>query len=520
MPRLLIRLLTRWLSLFVRVLRGALRRFLRLPLPVLFRSPLRSITFARLLRGGRPADAGRLPRYLGLFAVGVVCIWTPISTYLSTAPLRYTSGLSLILPGSGASASVNLDRIGQASSFASSPYAHSSVSPTETYKRLLAAERIVSAAARALEMEPRDFGSPRIELVDQTGLIHVSITGNSPEDAKIRGEALLAAFFHEIEALRTDELQMREVGAGEAIDDYRRSVLATRDEISRLQRETGLISATQFEALVAETDELARRAGDMATTLADKSEAVTALRQALDTTPRLAAAALKLHADTAYGALAREMSDQAALLSRKRAAFGANHPEVQAARAAHAGAEADALARAEAITGLPRAALARLDMSHVGNRAPLLSDLVTLEAERAGLEAELAKTTARLDRARARQMALIDPAARLEDLQRDFAVAEAVFASAIARTQTNKADLFASYPLVQVLENPSLPTDPSSPRRKLALAAGIAATFFMFLGFFLGWMRRPLIDKLLTPRDGDGKRRPSEEHGPAGVPAE
>lgn len=467
--------------------------------PALVRIPLRHLTLSRILRGGRLADAGRLPRYVGLFAIGAVCIWTPITTYLSTAPLRYTSGLSLILPGAGASASVNLDRIGQASSFASSPYAHSSVSPTETYKRLLAAERILDAAAGSMGMATRDFGQPRIELVDQTGLIHVSITGGSPEDAKARGDALLDAFFSEVEALRADELEMRETGAGVAIGDYREAVLATRDEISRLQRETGLISAAQFDTLVAENDTLALRVDDMTATLADKSEAVTALTDALRTTPQLASAALKLHADTAFTALVAEMSEQAALLSRKSSLFGDNHPEVRAARDGHDTARAAALARAGAITGLGPEALAALDISHVGSRAALLSDLVTLDAERAGLAAELAETSARLEAARARQVALIEPAARLEDLQRDFAVAEAVFASAIARTQTNKADLFASYPLVQVLEDPSLPTDPSSPRRKLAMAAGVAATLFMLMGFALGWMRRPLIDRLIAP---------------------
>ena len=83
----------------------------------------------------------------------------------------------------------------------------------------------------------------------------------------------------------------------------------------------------------------------------------------------------------------------------------------------------------------------------------------------------------------------------------DFSVAEAVFASAMARTQTSKADLYASYPLVQVLEDPSLPDEPSSPKRKLALAAGIAATVFLLMGLFLAWLRRPLISRLLAEGD-------------------
>ena len=96
---------------------------------------------------------------------------------------------------------------------------------------------------------------------------------------------------------------------------------------------------------------------------------------------------------------------------------------------------------------------------------------------------------------------LAPAAARLEDLQRDFSVAEAVFASAIARSQSTKSDVYASYPLVQVLENPSLPDRPSSPNRKLALAAGGAATLMLIIGLALGWGRSALIDKLIMRRE-------------------
>jgi uncharacterized protein involved in exopolysaccharide biosynthesis len=89
-------------------------------------------------------------------------------------------------------------------------------------------------------------------------------------------------------------------------------------------------------------------------------------------------------------------------------------------------------------------------------------------------------------------------AAEMKDLERDFSVAEAVFASAIARAQSSKLDVYASYPLVQVLENPSLPTKPSSPNRKLALMAGIAATLMLLFSLAMGWIRIVLISRLLT----------------------
>ncbi|WP_236545311.1 GumC family protein [Tropicimonas marinistellae] len=462
------------------------------------RMPLRSLTFARIFRGGRVNDAGRLPRYIVLFLLGAVTFWAPIYGYLSTAPLRYTSSMSLILPGSGASASVNLDRIGQASSYANSPFASSSVSPTETYKRLLAADRILAAAAGSVDMRRQDFGVPRINLVDQTGLIHIEIVGNSPQDAQDRGEALLQAFFTEIDALRNDEVTVREVGGRDALDEYRDSVAATRMKIQRLQRETGLINAGQYEELVRETDALRVTLAEMSSEVTEKVRAAQALQLTLGITPADAAATLKLHADMEFNHIIEEMSQHAAALAEAEGRYGIRHPALKAARESHEATRERALVKAAVVTGLPRDAVSRLDLSPIGGRAELLAKLVQLDSERSGKQAELAELEQRFAEAEAKVMDLIEPAAQLEDLQRDFSVAEAVFASTSARSQTSKVDLFASYPLVQVLENPSLPEEPSSPRRKLAIAAGVAATLILVFGLFLGWIRRPLIGKLLA----------------------
>ena len=348
----------------------------------------------------------------------------------------------------------------------------------------------------------------------ETGRIEINPKETAPADLAGR----LTSFLNEQTDIRWtvsvsrngDEATTREISAGAAIEEYRNSVLATREEISRLQRDNGLISTSQYEALVAETDALAQRVRDLDATLQDRTNAVRALESSLGLTPRLAAAALRLHADIEFAALVKEMSERAADLSQARSKYGEAHPEVLTAREGHEAASAEARRRAAMLTGLTDAELSALDLSHVGNRAALLSDLVTSEAQRAGLAAELAALTDRLRTAEARRVELIEPAARLEDLQRDFAVAEAVFASAMARSQTTKTDLYASYPLVQVLEDPSLPVDPTSPKRKLAAAAGIAATVFLLIGLTLGWIRRPLIDRLLAKDDHDLVMVPAE----------
>lgn len=452
----------------------------------------------RVLTGGRVGDFGRFPRYLALAILGSTMIWAPISGYLRTAPLSFKSHTSLILPGSGASASLNLNGIGQASSYANSAFSSNSVSPTETYKRLIGADRIIDAAASSLGISGKAFGKPRINLVDQTSLIHLETTGRTPEEAQQRGNALLAAFFVELDELRSDEQATREDSGLAAIEDYRNSVAATRSDIAILQQKSGLVSAEQYDAIVEATRALEGQVKDLAALLSEKQQNVLALEATLGIPAHSAAATLKLYADSEFNALIGEVGKHAATLAEARSSYGERHPKVQSARLAHTAASSAALAQAAQVTGLAVDQLEGLDLAPAGARSDLLAQLVRMDAERAGTQTQFATMSARLSEDLSKQQGLAGAAAKLQDLQRDFSVAEAVFATAIARTQSTKSDVYASYPLVQVLENPSLPDNPSSPNRKLAVAAGAAATLMMLFGLLLGWVRLALIGRLLN----------------------
>lgn len=452
----------------------------------------------RVVMGGRLSDLKRMPRYLATAMLGMTLIWAPLLGYLNTAPLSFRSTTSLILPGSGASASMNLNGIGQASSYANSAFASNAVSPTETYKRLLGADRILEAAAQSLGITRRELGSPRINLVDQTSLIHVEMTGGSALAAQERGDALLAAFFAELDALRLDEVETREDSGAQAIDDYRRSVSQTRTRIEMLQTESGLVSVAQYDVLLdrhlaLEALILEKRSG-----VSERRSSVSALQNQLGLEAKAAAATLKLFADSGYLALIAEEARCAVALAEANARFGAKHPRVEKAQRARDEAATAALNTAVAVTGLDIETLSGLDLAPEGARAALLSDLVRKQVELTAAQTELATLDQQFVEGQAEIDRLAPIAAHLQDLERDFSVAEAVFASAIARAQSSKSDVYASYPLVQVLENPSLPDRPSSPNRKLAFLAGIAASFMLLFGLSLGWVRLALISRLLN----------------------
>ncbi len=86
-----------------------------------------------------------------------------------------------------------------------------------------------------------------------------------------------------------------------------------------------------------------------------------------------------------------------------------------------------------------------------------MKELVAGAAEAQGKQREVIALQREVDALDQRIKGLTLNAARMEDLKKDHLVAEAVFSSALARVDTNKADLFASYPIAQVLAPPDLP---------------------------------------------------------------
>jgi len=453
---------------------------------------------ARVFRGGRIDDTGRLPRYALIFTLAAGGLWTPIVTYLKYTPASYTSDVSLILPGSGAQASVNLAELGQASSSAASAFSSSRVSPTQTYKRLLAANRTLERAAAALDLPRSALGEPRIKLVDETSLIHFSMAGPSPEAAQERAETILEVFLEELYTLRQDELAHRERAARLAIGEYEQAVAALRSRIAAVQAESGLVSYEHYQDIVTDRDDLAGRVEDARSERDAARAAIAGLSRQLGTDPDTAALNLRLLADPEFQELAQTLALQHAELAEAQGRFGSRHPVVTSIGHAVTGTQARLVHRGAMIGGarVTRVA-AQLDLAPNPDRSALLSELVALsteqdrrDAELTALEAQLAARNARVDR-------LAPLASTLDDLSRDHKVAEAVFGSALARTDSSKAEVYASYPLVQVLADASLPDRSTSPRSKIALAAGIAATLMLLISLTLAWLRQPLVNKLL-----------------------
>jgi uncharacterized protein involved in exopolysaccharide biosynthesis len=136
-------------------------------------------------------------------------------------------------------------------------------------------------------------------------------------------------------------------------------------------------------------------------------------------------------------------------------------------------------------------------LSDSGDRAELFRRLVEAEAARKGLEMQISSLGGTLESNEQKLRAQAVQAAKLEDLDRDHKIAEAVFSSALARVDTNRQDIYASYPLLQVMSDASLPETATSPKPLIAVVAALVGTLLILGALALAWIRQPILQKIL-----------------------
>ncbi|MCI4643612.1 MAG: hypothetical protein MRY64_02390 [Hyphomonadaceae bacterium] len=447
-------------------------------------------------RGG-PAT-GRLIRYLAVLGGGWAVVLVLAGLFYSLSPRTYESGFTLILPGAGPSSSVNLERLGQASSNSASPFGDHSLSPTENYKRLFLSYRLRGEVAEQMGMAIEDLPAPRIRLANQTKLIFISVTASSPEEARLLAETWLSVFEEELNALRAEEQSLRENAYRTTLQGFENAVESSRARIIAFQTEYGLISIEQFQDLVAQTERLKAQADQAATEMRVAESEISRLSSLMGMDAQRAADIMALLSDGSFQALQEARASAETRRAELSLIFGPNHPDLMSATEERAGLHSALVVRGEALLGYARfRAIDEQFYASSSERAGLVADLVQASSRLYGARQRHTSLTEQLRATQLRVETLAAPATQLDALLRDHQVAETVFASALARIDANRTDMFASYPLTQTVETPALPETPATPSKKFIALGTFAVMFLYTIGLALLWIRLPLIRALL-----------------------
>jgi uncharacterized protein involved in exopolysaccharide biosynthesis len=445
----------------------------------------------------RPREKGR--RWFRYGAIGLsllFVIWAPAIVYLELGPTRYTSKWSLVLPGAGSGAQVNLEAVGQASTLSNSPYGNHSVDPKANYRAIATSGPVLAAAAGRLGMDEREFGKPRVKLIDQTAVMEFAVHGPTGKKAQQRAYALFAAFVERLERLRLDEMTRREEGTRSALAIFEEKLRSAEQTLLNFQSDAGIVSIDQFRDLARNAEELRKQRAEV---LAEQRRAegeVTRLTELLNMSAEIAADVFVLQADELFRRHLETLADADANLTEYLSKWGKAHPRVIKQQARRRDAESALLSRAKTLVGGANpAVVAVASAAAESGQSALLRALVDAQIRSTGFAEKVTALETSIVEFEQRLHALTEKTASLESLERRHQVATAVFTSALARMDLGRSDVYVSYPLVQMLTEPTLPADGLSPNKQYALLGAAAGSLFFITGMVLLWLRRPFIRK-------------------------
>lgn len=435
--------------------------------------------------------------YLVVCLCGYLFITLIVMLYLNKAPV-YQSELELVLPGTGASSSVALDNVGQVVSQTSAPFSAGGFNPRVNYKEMLLSRGVLNLASEKTSLTAIKFGRPKITLTEQTSILAVSIKGSSAKQAQAKAWALYNSLQDELNRLRGDEVQHRDASIQRVLADYRVRLNEARGNILQFQERSSLVSQDQFSLLVSSLQTVKEKQLYLQAEASNLDDYTFGLGKNLGISADLAGKAFILQSDVEFRGLLKELDVSTSQLSEYQSRWGDGHPKVIAEQQRYKIARESLLSRSNTIAG-PHAAsvFSSLDLEMNPKRAQMFADLIEASAKEKGIKAQiddLHRSELHLQdqlKIYARESAVLDR------LQREFDLAEAVFTSAAARLEAGKADVFASYPVLQLLTKPSLPTEIHSPIPQLGLAAGLVGFIFITSGVTVLCNRRRIINVLL-----------------------
>jgi uncharacterized protein involved in exopolysaccharide biosynthesis len=441
--------------------------------------------------------ATRVRRYMRTAGAMLAAIWIAVAGY-SLLPKTYTSEMTLILPAARSTSVFSLEAIGQANTQSDSPFSSITTTPKIIYQSIALSDEVLGTVAKQLEMKLTEFPKPRIDLIDETSLMIFKVYGNTANQAQTRAHVVLDVFLGKLDELRKDETDRRTESVKEGLTDVETSLKKARADILKFQQESDIVSDDQIKTLANQVEVLRSKVDEVEADGQRVDGERHRLGEILDVTPAEAAIALRFQDDPRYGALLKERTDALTLLSTNLEKWGANNPSAAAAKSHFL--SADEAVRRLAATDLSDAASITLDkiLTTSKDRSELFRKLVELDSEASGAKRNLTALREALTRQQEQLERRSANAARLADLERNHKIAEAVFGSALARVDSGREDIFGSYPLVQVMSQPTLPEKPTSPKPLIAAAGGGGATLLIALAVWLAWIRQPFLKRHLA----------------------
>jgi uncharacterized protein involved in exopolysaccharide biosynthesis len=446
-------------------------------------------------------------KYLGVWLLSNGAVWGLVWAYLELLPPTYTSQWGLMVLGTNPGVDINIPEVGQASS---SNQGSASVRPQpyqdirSDYVYLANSPEVLARAAKLVKLSVDDFGEPDITTDDNSAIIAFEITGDTPEQAQKKSEALYQVLSEEIEKLKQKELQRRAKETRDSLEAVRQQLSKSKNKLANYRSQANLSSEDQIQALATNVETLRQQKAQLFAQEQASKARLKQLAKDVDFSDEEVAAAYTLKADQVYQQQFQVYSQINTDLSDLLSQLGAEHPlvvekknELNYALVALQKRANLTLGRTISQTELIKLASITLDPKLTTVRQDLFKDLVTTRAEQQATLAQIQEITRQLNTLEKQLKVLTQEKSKLDSLKADVDVSQAIFSATLAKLDLSKGNIDIIYPPVQLVGGPNLPNkdEPTSPDLNIGLIGGAAGSFIVMIGFVLYWWENWISSK-------------------------
>lgn len=434
--------------------------------------------------------------YLPLWLLLNTAVWLPALLYLKMVPVVYTSKWTIAINASKSSTNVNLPGIGEAFSSSDSPFSSHLADPRETYRSLLETDEVLAEAARQMNMSVQEFGKARTKILDNSTLMKFEIKGSTAKIAQQKAFALHTALERRIEQLKNEEIEQQNSKVEASLIPMQQKLQDSQKRLYAYKARSPLISVEQLQNVSSKLEDLRQKRAEAVAQLRQEGSKARQLSDDLSLSPQQAADALTLRSDRLFQDYLAGYSKVRSELISTNSRFTASHPALQSKQLEEKMALAALMEQSQKLLGRPMSqelleylTLAGSSSSNVSTeRANLVQNLVSLQAEQQGIESKTQELDKQIAQLEARLYRLSQEESKLDPLERDVKIAEAIFSSNVTRIDLDKANLSSLYPPLSILTKPDLPKKPSEPKAKVAFLGSALASLLMTAGILaLGW---------------------------------
>ncbi|GGZ99804.1 hypothetical protein GCM10008090_05570 [Arenicella chitinivorans] len=432
------------------------------------------------------------------FRIAAIFIVVTVIAVLNTVFERpkYKTDWVVLLPGTERGSTINLDNLGEARSSGKNAYGSVSISPKNTYKEIALSDAVIQRAAKAYSVPANAFSKPRIRLIDQTPAMQFSLKGRSPEELTHRAELYNTVFHSVLDELRTNEIERHYQGVEGNLSEAKKRLRAAREAIVEYQNNGNILSDGQFQTWLTDAEQLRTEQSRAEVELASQSAKLEAELRQLGISPAQAQALLLPQANPTTRSALQALAETQAKESSMREVYGAQNPmrrQVSKELTGIRNALANNLTNIPDLNTLDRSQLYGLlseDLS--GTLQSINQQLATIEGTKARIQVLVKQRELYSERIKSHTR----EAANLSDLKRNHQIAEAIFSSALAKLDTSRLDIYATYPLTQLLTEPGGTIKRDRLQAKLIIVALFMVFGLLSLAVILADVRQCLMSDL------------------------